>query len=91
MAITGTVHARIDADLKASAESVLTDLGISPTDAIKIYYKQIVFNQGIPFKLTKPRYNQQTEYAVAEAMEMLQDPNLRTFKNAEEMFAELER
>ena len=91
MSNTGTVHARIDADLKASAEAVLNDLGISPTDAINIYYRQIVYNQGIPFKLVKPRYNQETEEAIAEARHMLADPDLKTFKNVEEMFMELDK
>ena len=91
MTNTGTVHARIDANLKASAEAVLKDVGISPTDAINIYYKQIVYNQGIPFKLVKPRYNQETEAAIAEARRMLSDPNLKTFDSAEEMFAEFDK
>lgn len=86
----GNVHARIDADLKASAESVLEDLGLSPTDAINIYYKQIVYNQGIPFKLTRPRYNRETEDAVAEARRMLADPDVKTFSSTEAMFAGLD-
>ena len=90
MANTGTVHARIDAELKASAEAVLEDLGISPTDAIKIYYKQIVFNQGIPFKLSRPRYNAETEAAILEARQMLASPNLKTFSSVDDMFAELD-
>ena len=91
MSNTGAVHARIDADLKALAEAVLEEIGLSPTDAINIYYRQIVYNQGIPFKLVKPRYNQETEDAIEEARRMLADPNLKTFKNVDEMFAELDR
>jgi len=89
MANLGTVQAKIDADLKASAESVLRDVGISPTDAINIYYKQIVYNQGIPFKLRRPRYNQETEEAIAEARRMLADPDIKTFDSVEDMLAEL--
>ncbi|MCL2062467.1 MAG: type II toxin-antitoxin system RelB/DinJ family antitoxin [Firmicutes bacterium] len=91
MSNTGTVHARIDAQLKANAESVLSDLGISPTDAINIYYRQIVFNQGIPFKLARPRYNAETEAALLQARQMLADPNLKTFSNVDDMFAELDK
>ena len=88
---TGTVHARIDVELKNTAEALLGDLGLTPTDAINIYYRQIVFNQGIPFKLAKPRYNRETEEAILEARNMLADPNLKTFSNLDEMFAELDK
>ena len=91
MANSGTVHARIDANLKSAAEEVLQDIGISPTDAIKIYYKQIVFNQGIPFKVSRPKYNRETLDAIDEARQMLLDPNLKTFSNADDMFAELDK
>ena len=90
MAKIGTVHARIDLNLKTSAEAVLEDIGISPTDAINIFYRQIVFNQGIPFKLSRPKYNAETEAAIAEAKAMLADPNLKTFSNIDAMFAELD-
>jgi DNA-damage-inducible protein J len=91
MANAGTVHARIDAKLKASAEAVLEDLGISPTDAINIYYRQIVFHQGIPFKLSRPKYNAETEEAITEARAMLADPKLRTFSSVDDMFRELDK
>ena len=66
MSKIGAVHARIDAELKASAESVLCDIGLSPTDAIKVFYKQIVFNQGLPFKLAKPRFGKEIDDAVSK-------------------------
>ena len=67
MANVAAVHARIDAELKANAEAVLYDLGLTPTDAINVYYRQIVYNQGIPFKIEKPQYNKETIAAIEEA------------------------
>jgi len=54
MANTTAVYARIDADLKESAESILSKLGITPTSAIQMLYSQIVLHQGMPFELKLP-------------------------------------
>ena len=54
MANTSTVYVRIDTDLKENAESILSQLGISPSGAIQMLYSQIVLKGGIPFDLRLP-------------------------------------
>lgn len=54
MANTSAVYARIDTDLKNSAEGILSQLGISPSSAIQMLYSQIVLKKGIPFDLRLP-------------------------------------
>ena len=54
MANTSAVYARIDTNLKENAESILSQLGISPSGAIQMLYSQIVLNKGIPFELRLP-------------------------------------
>ena len=49
MANTTAVYARIDTTLKENAESILSQLGISPSSAIQMLYSQIVLTKGIPF------------------------------------------
>ena len=51
MANTTAVYARIDTKLKDNAESILSQLGISPSSAIQMLYSQIVLKRGIPFDL----------------------------------------
>ena len=51
MANTTAVYARIDTKLKDNAESILSQLGISPSSAIQMLYSQIVLKKGIPFDL----------------------------------------
>ena len=46
MANTSPVYARIDTSLKENAEGILTQLGISPSEAIKMLYSQIVLVKG---------------------------------------------
>ena len=41
MAKTTVVFARVDTEVKEKAENILTQLGISPTSAIRMFYSQI--------------------------------------------------
>ena len=54
MANTSAVYARIDTNLKDSAEEILSQLGISPSSAIQMLYSQIVLKKGMPFDLRLP-------------------------------------
>ncbi|MCD8326813.1 MAG: type II toxin-antitoxin system RelB/DinJ family antitoxin [Lachnospiraceae bacterium] len=55
MASTSAVYARIDTNLKENAESILGQLGISPSSAIQMLYSQIVLVKGMPFDLRLPQ------------------------------------
>lgn len=46
MANTAAVYARIDTNLKESAEDILAQLGITPSSAIQMLYRQIVLTRG---------------------------------------------
>lgn len=54
MANTSAVYARIDSNLKDSAEGILAQLGISPSTAIQMLYSQVVLTRGFPFQPVLP-------------------------------------
>ena len=54
MSKTGTIRARIEPELKHNAETVLTALGLSVTEALTLFYKQITLQQGLPFDVKIP-------------------------------------
>lgn len=54
MANTSAVYARIDTELKENAESILQQLGISPSSAIQMFYSQIVLTRSMPLNLQLP-------------------------------------
>ena len=54
MANTSAVYARIDTVLKENAESILSQLGITPSSAIQMLYSQIVLTRGLPLDLRLP-------------------------------------
>lgn len=54
MANTSAVYARIDSNLKDDAERILALLGVSPSSAIQMLYRQIIIHNGLPFDLRLP-------------------------------------
>lgn len=57
MANTTPLTYRIDTDLKTKAESIICDLGMTPTVAIQMFYKQVILNQGLPFTAKLKSYS----------------------------------
>ena len=51
---TAVVHARIEPQTKQKAEGVLRKLGLTPTEAIRIFYRQILLRGGLPFPIEIP-------------------------------------
>lgn len=51
MAKTANLYARIEPEVKEQAESILSALGIPVSNAINMFYKQIILQRGIPFDL----------------------------------------
>ena len=51
---TANLYARIEPELKEQAESILTALGIPASNAITMFYKQIILQRGIPFEMKLP-------------------------------------
>jgi DNA-damage-inducible protein J len=65
MAKSETIRARIEPALKHEAEDVLKALGMSPTEAITMFYKQVALHRGLPFPVRIP--NADTRKALREA------------------------
>ena len=67
MTKTETVRARVEPALKKEPESVLKDLGLSPAEAIRLFYKQVTLRRGLPFAVEIP--NAETRDAMRQALE----------------------
>lgn len=66
---TQMIHARIDPELKRSAERVFSQVVISTTEAIRLFLKQVILHEGLPFPVRIP-----TAETVA-AMKEANDPS----------------
>lgn len=51
---TDRVEATIESDLKQAAEAIFSKLGVSPSETIRIFYKQVELHQGFPFEVKIP-------------------------------------
>lgn len=54
MAKETTVRARIDESLKQEAEAILRQLGLTTSQAINLYFSQIILQRGMPFDVRLP-------------------------------------
>ena len=54
MAKSANLYARIEPELKEQAEEILAALGIPASNAITMFYKQIVIQNGLPFEVKLP-------------------------------------
>lgn len=59
---TAFVRARMEPSVKKKAETVLSKIGISPSEAINVFYRRIASDKGIPFSLDIP--NAETRAAI---------------------------
>lgn len=81
---TETVRARVEPKLKHEVEEVLAELGLSVSEAIELYLRQIKLNHGIPFDIRIPN---------KETLKTFEDTdkgkNLKRHKSAKDMFHKL--
>ncbi|MDR3216220.1 MAG: type II toxin-antitoxin system RelB/DinJ family antitoxin [Clostridiaceae bacterium] len=54
MAKTETVYTRVEPALKANVEQVLSQLGLTASEAINIFLNQVVLQKGLPFAVKIP-------------------------------------
>ena len=77
MSKTAMIRARMEPGLKEEAERLLAEVGLSPTEAIRLFYRQVSLQGGLPFEVRIP--NAATRAAVAEARS---GKKLKIFKSA---------
>ena len=62
---TEFIRARISPNLKKSVQIILDKIGITQTEAIILFYNQILMYEGLPFEIRIP--NAETIKAIKEA------------------------
>ena len=67
MAAADIVRARIDPDLKKEASAVLSGMGLSVSDAIRLMFVRVAADKALPFDLRMP--NAETQAAMRDARE----------------------
>ena len=88
MAATTMVHVRVDEQVKAQATETLAAMGLSVSDAVRVFLMRVVAEKALPFALKAP--NAETRAAMAEADEIAQTRRAR-FATAADLFDDLEK
>jgi addiction module RelB/DinJ family antitoxin len=65
MAKTAAISTRIDPELKHNAEQIFRELGLTTSQAITLFYKQVDLQRGLPFGVKVP--NKVTKKALEDA------------------------
>jgi len=83
---SAVVHARMEPKTKKKAEGLLRELGMSPTEAIRLFYRQIVLRGGLPFPILIP--NAVTKKTLVKSQ---RGEEVKSFESLDEMFASWEK
>ena len=80
----------LDAKTKAKAQVMLADLGLDLSTAVNIFLRQMLYEGGIPFSITREIPNQTTLAAMKEAQEMVRSPEqYRKYDNVDGMMEDI--
>jgi DNA-damage-inducible protein J len=88
MANTTMVHIRLDEQMKAQATETLAAMGLSVSDAVRVFLMRVIADKQMPFALKVP--NIETRAAMTEADEIAHTRRAR-FDTAAELFNDLEK
>lgn len=86
---TIATNIRIDRQLKEQSSEILEGLGLSLSDAINMFLRQVILQDGIPFKVEYPKPSRSLRKAIKEGEKLANDPNAKGYKNFQELLDEL--
>ncbi len=84
---TSMLHIRVDDKIKEQATVALAAMGLSMSDAVRLFLRRVVIDQAFPLELKVP--NAQTQAAMEESRTMMATHRAR-FATANKLFADLE-
>jgi DNA-damage-inducible protein J len=84
MGKSAMIRARVEPDLKDEVESLFAKLGLTATEAINLFYRQVKLRKGLPFDVRIP--NRTTRKAMRDTD---QGKNLIHVQSVEDMFKKL--
>lgn len=85
---TSMLHVRIDDETKEKAAAALDAMGLSVSDAVRLFLRRVVAEQAFPLELKVP--NAETLDAMKEAEEILRTRSGR-FADADKLMNDLEK
>jgi len=81
---SSTIRARIEPELKDKAEDILRRIGLTPTQALTLFYKQVELRKGLPFDVAIPNETTRRTFSDTDS-----GRNLVVCEDADDMFKKL--
>jgi addiction module RelB/DinJ family antitoxin len=88
MSKTATLTIRLDPALKKQTEKVLSEMGLTPSQAVTLLYHQIKQQRALPFEIKLPK--QPNEETLQAMDDLKKRRNTKTFKNMDDLITDLE-
>lgn len=88
MATTAMVHVRIDEKIKEQAAETLASMGLTVSDAVRVFLTRVVADKELPFSLKAP--NAQSMAAMTEADTIVQNHKAR-FATVDDLINDIEK
>lgn len=87
---TTNLNVRTDKAIKAQAEEIFNELGLTMTTAINLFLRTAIREHGIPFDLKLEVPNEATAAAIEEGRKLIADPSAPKYSSMEELKAALD-
>ena len=81
---SSTIRARVEPDLKDKAEQIFRKLGLTTTQAITLFYRQVELRNGLPFDVAIPNETTRRTFEETDA-----GRNLVVCRDADDLFRKL--
>jgi DNA-damage-inducible protein J len=84
MGKTATARARMEPEVKDEAERILEECGLSASEAIGMFYRQVILHHGLPFSVQN--FNEETRKVLKASEQGLE---VTRFDSSEALFEDL--
>ena len=88
---TTNISIRMDSDLKAQADALFGELGMTLSTAFNVFVRQSLREGRIPFDISLNQPNKETIAAMLEAERIAKNPNVNGYRDVDELFADLDK
>lgn len=89
MATTLPTQIRIEENTKKQAVELLEGLGLSLSDAVNMFLRQVILQNGIPFEVKYPEFKPEVVEAMVEAKKISRDPNTKLYSSFSEALEDM--
>jgi len=89
---TTVLQTRVDVETKKEAEELFDSLGLDTTTAIRLFLKQSINQQRIPFDIVPPQdnFSDQVIAAIEEAKKISRDTSVKSYSNTKDLLKDCE-